>query len=108
MPTRTPARPAGSLTAPGQVSELPRVEPRWRAEAACKDSTAAAFYPPNTTESRQQRQAREGSARAVCARCEVRQPCLEYALYVQEPYGIWGGLNELERRRLLRLRAADA
>jgi len=23
---------------------------------------------------------------------------------VQEPHGIWGGLNELERRRLLRQR----
>jgi hypothetical protein len=26
---------------------------------------------------------------------------------VQEPHGIWGGLNELERRRLLRKRAAE-
>jgi WhiB family redox-sensing transcriptional regulator len=38
----------------------------------------------------------------------VQKACLEYSLTVQEPHGIWGGLNELERRRLLRKRAAEA
>ena len=32
----------------------------------------------------------------------MREACLEYALYVQEPYGIWGGMTEIERRRLVR------
>ena len=32
---------------------------------------------------------------------------LDYALVVNEPHGIWGGLNELERRRLLRRRAEE-
>ena len=40
-------------------------------------------------------------AKAICATCPVRGLCLEYALAVREPYGIWGGLNEYERRRLL-------
>jgi WhiB family redox-sensing transcriptional regulator len=83
---------------------LAQSEPTWRASAACQGSTAAAFYPPNTTETREQRLRREGAARDLCSSCAVREACLEYALYVQEPYGIWGGLNELERRRLLRRR----
>ncbi len=83
---------------------LARSELTWRASAACQGSTAAAFYPPNTTETRDERLRREASARELCGRCAVRQACLEYALYVQEPYGIWGGLNEMERRRLLRRR----
>jgi WhiB family redox-sensing transcriptional regulator len=33
--------------------------------------------------------------------CAVREPCLEYALAIKEPHGIWGGLNELERRQLI-------
>jgi Transcription factor WhiB len=37
----------------------------------------------------------------------VRVQCLEYALAVGETHGIWGGLNELERRRLARRRAAE-
>ncbi len=26
--------------------------------------------------------------------------CLEYALEIREPYGIWGGLTETERRSM--------
>jgi WhiB family redox-sensing transcriptional regulator len=31
----------------------------------------------------------------------VRRECLGYALEIREPHGIWGGLNENERRELL-------
>jgi len=31
----------------------------------------------------------------------VRDDCLEFALRVREPHGIWGGLTEAERRMLL-------
>jgi WhiB family redox-sensing transcriptional regulator len=34
----------------------------------------------------------------------VRGECLEYALTIREPHGIWGGLNEHERRELLAAR----
>ncbi len=81
---------------------LAHVEPTWRASAACEGATALHFYPPATTETREARLARENAARALCAGCHVRDACLEYALYVQEPYGIWGGLTEAERRRMLR------
>ncbi len=40
------------------------------------------------------------AARKICAVCKVRIQCLEYALKHGEPYGIWGGLSERERRRL--------
>ncbi|MDN5915126.1 MAG: WhiB family transcriptional regulator [Pseudonocardia sp.] len=39
-------------------------------------------------------------ARAVCGGCPVRAECLEYALRVGEDFGIWGGLDEAERRSL--------
>jgi hypothetical protein len=47
---------------------------------------------------------RLSAARAVCARCPVRTACLEYALAHGETFGIWGGLNERERRRERRRR----
>ncbi len=37
-------------------------------------------------------------AKAICATCPVREPCLAYALRIREPHGIWGGLSEVERR----------
>ena len=40
-------------------------------------------------------------AKAICATCPVRGPCLDYALRIREQHGIWGGLNEVERRALL-------
>jgi WhiB family redox-sensing transcriptional regulator len=44
---------------------------------------------------------RERLAKSICSSCPVRQECLEYALSIPEPHGIWGGMNESERRRLV-------
>ena len=41
------------------------------------------------------------AAKSICATCPVRTPCLDFALEIREPHGIWGGLNESERRALL-------
>ncbi len=40
-------------------------------------------------------------AKAVCQVCPVQGECREYALSIKEPYGIWGGLTETERRQTL-------
>lgn len=45
-------------------------------------------------------------AKAVCGRCPVRDECLQYALDLNIKEGIWGGLNERERRKLRREGAA--
>ena len=44
------------------------------------------------------------AAKAICAVCPVREPCLEYAITAREKEGVWGGLDEQERRRLIRQR----
>jgi WhiB family redox-sensing transcriptional regulator len=31
----------------------------------------------------------------------VKEPCLEFAIRIREPHGIWGGLNEIERKQVL-------
>ena len=51
-------------------------------------------------ESKTQRRKRESTAKRICADCPVRQECLDYAMRVHEPFGIWGGLTEAERRQL--------
>jgi WhiB family redox-sensing transcriptional regulator len=40
------------------------------------------------------------TAKRICATCDVRQDCLDYALTNGEKYGIWGGATVRERRRL--------
>jgi WhiB family redox-sensing transcriptional regulator len=63
------------------------------------------FFPPSHFERKDEKELRETRAKAICATCAVRKPCLEYALRIREPHGIWGGLNELERKALLSRRA---
>lgn len=77
----------------------------WRGNAACQRDNATVFFPPPHFELKPEKDAREGAARSLCQACPVQQHCLDHSLTVQEPHGIWGGLNELERRRLIRKRA---
>lgn len=73
----------------------------WRDRAACRGPETALFFPPTTAERRDERDARERRAKAICCGCPVQRECLEYALGIGEMHGIWGGLNESERRGLL-------
>jgi WhiB family redox-sensing transcriptional regulator len=74
----------------------------WQASAACRGEDATPFFAPNYFEKRAEKDAREAIAKAFCRRCLVREDCLAFALEVRETHGIWGGLNEMERRALLR------
>jgi len=74
----------------------------WTDYAACRDSEGALFYPADGAERKEERLERELVAKRICASCGVREDCLEAALARHESYGIWGGLNEFERRGLLR------
>ncbi len=73
----------------------------WHLRAACRGPESVLFFPPSLPERREEREARETKAKQICVECSVRNECLEFALRVREPHGIWGGLTEAERRRLL-------
>ena len=64
----------------------------WRDRAACRGADLDLFF-PGRGESAE-------PARRICARCPVRQPCLEFALCQGIVHGIWGGLAERDRRTL--------
>ncbi len=74
----------------------------WHTKAACRGENLVSFFaPPFQSERREMRARRERLAKSICSSCPVRQECLEYALSIPEPHGIWGGMNESERRRLV-------
>lgn len=77
----------------------------WQVKAACRGPQAEAFFPPVDSERRDARRRREAAAKAICERCPVRRPCLDFAIAIREQHGIWGGLNEVERKQLLERRA---
>jgi WhiB family redox-sensing transcriptional regulator len=74
---------------------------RWQQSGSCRaPGVAGDFYPPMHLERRPERLARERRAKQVCAGCPVRQRCLDHAVATDERYGIWGGLDQDERRML--------
>ncbi|MEU6314370.1 WhiB family transcriptional regulator [Streptomyces sp. NPDC047014] len=84
------------------VSRLPGLSEHlwlWQEEAACRNLGTDRFFHP-AGERGEDRTVRERGAKEVCALCPVQTECLRHALSVQEPYGVWGGLNEDERRSL--------
>ena len=78
-----------------------RVEETWQVRAACRGPQSAVFFPPSTFERKDEKLEREGRAKDICRTCPVKNPCLEYAVRIREPHGIWGGLNENERKQLV-------
>ena len=77
---------------------------QWRSAAACGNVDSALFFPAGTTGAA----AKEvNEAKAVCATCSVRSPCLQFALTTNQEFGVWGGSDEKERRALRRRRRAE-
>lgn len=74
----------------------------WRAVGLCRGSDTLVFYPPSEDDDL------AVEAKMICGMCAVRQPCLEFALTTREKHGVWGGLTERERRRVLRQRRRSA
>jgi len=81
--------------------------PAWQGYAACDEEHSELFYAPNYFETQGAKKAREAQAKLICRGCPVLDGCREYALDTVEEHGVWGGLNERERRRLLIKRSLD-
>ena len=79
------------------INDLPALiispeELTWQERALCAQTDPEAFFPEKGGSTR--------DAKRICAGCDVKQQCLEYALANDERFGIWGGLSERERRKL--------
>ncbi|ERF56889.1 WhiB family transcriptional regulator [Cutibacterium granulosum] len=66
----------------------------WTLLANCRGMADALF--PDGKEQRR--------ARRICTDCAVRSRCLAEALDNRIEWGVWGGMTERERRKLLRER----
>lgn len=70
----------------------------WVVDGLCGEVDPELFYPPPNSAAL--------DAKSVCARCEVREVCLAYALENEERWGVWGGMTPTERQRLKKGTAA--
>jgi WhiB family transcriptional regulator, redox-sensing transcriptional regulator len=75
----------------------------WKLRGSCGGMDPDIFFPvlvsgPSTSGSAGRRVA---AAKRICYACPVISECLTWALRHGEEWGVWGGLSEHERRRLL-------
>lgn len=79
----------------------------WMDRGECRDIDNELFYPEDESDP-----VATAPAVAVCSTCDVREPCLHFALENGEQHGLWAGTTEKDRRRLRkrarRLRSAAA
>jgi WhiB family transcriptional regulator, redox-sensing transcriptional regulator len=67
----------------------------WWELAACREADPEFFFPISGAGASAADVAR---AKAYCARCCIRQRCLDFAIDSHEVHGVWGGTSEEERR----------
>ena len=86
--------------------EIGAMDRSWQVDGLCRGNHSYLFFPPSAVERKDDRERRGERAKAICRVCPVQGPCLEFAVEIREPYGIWGGLTELERRQVVSRRLA--
>jgi WhiB family redox-sensing transcriptional regulator len=84
-----------------QILPLPTTEAwSWLLNARCRGSNDDVFFAPHGERPDAARR-RQQQAISCCVGCAVIEECRDYALTYEEPWGVWGGLSESERRRIL-------
>lgn len=88
---------------PRLATELARITPTVPApdwgRASCSGTDNEAFFATG---------ADAELAKRVCAICEIRIPCLEWALVTDQRHGVWGGMHTRQRQRIHRQRQQEA
>jgi WhiB family redox-sensing transcriptional regulator len=72
----------------------------WMARGRCAEEPPSTFFPSDGVGVE--------IARRLCADCRVQERCLEYALEQRIDHGVWGGVSERGRRRILKRRRQEA
>lgn len=86
----------------GPLGPMPDGPEPWRDDAACRGLDTNVFF-AGLGELRTHQ-----LAKAICAKCPVREECLESALAMSpELCGVWGGTTQTERSALRRRRRRD-
>lgn len=80
----------------GKLRTSGEADRSWQARRNCIGVDPELFFP--------ERGESLAPARSVCAGCEVRAECLDYALNTGQHHGVWGGTSERERKRTRRRR----
>jgi len=73
--------------------------PEWTDQGRCRGMDPKVFFPTDGQGVQ--------DAVAICRTCPVQAPCLEYALVNRIQHGVFGGVSERGRDRILRERRRE-
>lgn len=76
----------------------------WRDDALCRQPQAEQFFPAGETGVFLE-QAED--AKEFCRSCPVAMPCAQWAVRKRVWTGVWGGVDEIQRRRIFRNHTLD-
>ena len=79
-------------------------EEEWRAKARCENVGFSLFYPEDENGepiSDYEVKNEEGNPGYYCIPCPVRRECLMYAINNRIYDGVFGGVNESERKKMI-------
>lgn len=82
------------------VPTTPRAKD-WRDEGLCRGEDPELFF---SSEQTAQGKANVRHAKVICWRCPSMEACGQWAIATRQPFGVWGGVSEGERRSILRRR----
>lgn len=71
----------------------PEADPSWRKLGLCLVYPSVDFFDGSQINKRR--------CREICAECTVREQCLQFSLDNEEEFGIWGGLDDKERKVMM-------
>jgi WhiB family redox-sensing transcriptional regulator len=80
------------------MTSLPTAGTNWQSNGLCRQVDTDMFFPSSGESA--------AYARRVCAACEVRRECLEYAL-AHDERGVWGATTYNQRQAILRARRKE-
>lgn len=78
-------------------------EQSWKREGSCLGLGSKAnkiFFPEKGASARE--------AKVICSTCPVLEQCRDYALNGREKFGVWGGMNEKDRKNYKRKMQREA
>jgi WhiB family redox-sensing transcriptional regulator len=71
----------------------------WADRALCAETDPELWFSERTPAYTTVDGDKTSTAKAICRRCPVAEPCLAYAMADPHLEGIWGGLTDRERAR---------
>jgi len=76
-----------------------RPNEKWRVDALCKGVNLSLFFPDDSPNFEVKDE--PGNPGSFCLNCPVQKQCLDYAVALEIRDGIFGGLNEAQRNKLI-------